>query len=108
VKARQVALESRRRHIRAKIAAQRLLLEQQMHVLEGPARVFDKVRAVGVTIHEHAGVFAAVTSVVMFLFRRRVVRSMVGGWRLARKLSRLLAFLRVATTFMRRHPAAAV
>jgi hypothetical protein len=105
MKAKLALLEHRRLHIRARIAAQRLLLERQMGVLRGPAGVFDRARRVGVVIHDHAGAVALAGSVVMFLYRRRLVSSALAGWRLARRLGRLFSVWTIATAFMRRHPA---
>ncbi|OGA33368.1 MAG: hypothetical protein A3G80_04875 [Betaproteobacteria bacterium RIFCSPLOWO2_12_FULL_62_13b] len=108
MKAKLAVLEHRRRHIRAKIAAQRGLLERRMAVLRGPAAVFDKARSIGVVIHDHAGTVALAGSVVMFLYRRRLLSSALAGWRLARKVSRLFGMWKTATVFMRRHPAPVV
>jgi hypothetical protein len=103
----QAILEHRRRHIRAKIAAQRVLLAQQVGALRGPAAVFDKVRAFGVMIHTHAGMVALAGSVMMLLHRKRLLPSVVRGWRLARRLRRLFSVWKTATAFLRRHPAPA-
>jgi hypothetical protein len=104
MRARVQMHQQRRRHIRAKIAAQRVILEQQLEVLRIPAMVFDKVRAAAVVIHDNGPLIAMAGSVVMFLMRRRLVSSVTGSVKLARKVMRALTLWKMATSFLRRHP----
>jgi hypothetical protein len=97
-------LEQRRRHLRAKIAAQRMLLEQQLDALHGAARVFDKARTVGMVVRQYAPLLAIAGSVVMFLARGRVVPSVAGGVRLSRRVMKMLTLFKLVTAFLRRHP----
>jgi hypothetical protein len=97
-------LEQRCRHLRARIAAQRMLFGQQLEALRGPAIAFDKARAVGMVVRQNAPLLALGGSVLMFLARGRLVSSVVGGVRLGRRVMKMMTLWKIATAFLRRHP----
>lgn len=102
---KQLQLERRRRSLRAKAAAQRLVFEQQMGALRGPAAVFDKARQVGILVRQNAPLLAFAGSLAMLLLRGRPIWSVAGsGWRLGRRAMRTLTLFKIATAFLRRHP----
>jgi hypothetical protein len=100
----QAQLEQRRRHLRARIAAQRLRFEQDLEALRGAAAAFDKARAVGMKVRQNAPLVALAGSALLFLARGRLVSSVVGGVKLGRRVMKMMTLWKIATAFLRRHP----
>jgi hypothetical protein len=104
MKQTRAQLEQRRRHLRAKIAAERMLFEQQLEGLRGPAAVIDKALAAGTLVRQNAPLIALAASAAMFLSRGRLLSSVTGGVRLSRRVMKMLTLWKFVAAFLRRHP----
>jgi hypothetical protein len=81
-------LARRKQALSYRIAVQRAQLNYELQRLRHPMQSFDRVRAVGHGILEHAPIIAMALAPVLFFLRRPLVGGVGRAVRLARKLAR--------------------
>jgi hypothetical protein len=97
-------LARRKKAISYRIAVQRAELAHELQRLRHPLESFDRIRAAGAGLAQHAVVIAMVLAPVLFLLRRPLVGGIGMAARLARQGARWWALWKLASRFLVRAP----
>lgn len=101
---RLAELARRKQMLSYRIAIQRAELESGFQRLRRPMEVFDKAKAVGARLREHAPAIAMVLGPLLFLLRRRLTGGAGLATRMVKHATRLWGLWKVGSKLFARIP----
>jgi hypothetical protein len=97
-------LARRKQALSYRIAVQRAQLNYELQRLRHPMQSFDRVRAVGNGLLEHAPIILMALAPVLFLLRRPLAGGIGGAVRLSRKVARWWALWKLGSRVLAHLP----